>query len=699
MFKFRIVLVLLVIQGIFHGYSQDDDCEKIKVSVDLVELNDDIIDHLNEKYGVKTKQDWLKDIDDKVVEVLKTNSPELDFFSRLTEPQKDAHYTFTYALSLNVIETDLILPSYANTYEDPITGWKVTEYSDPVFDRETAFRFGGSLVINSPCDPSLNYIVAIGFGTAIELDMAINELSRDLWRIKNLIEASEEKRPVPARGPAIEIEYEKDYLSLLEKEDREMEVRVKVKNCEGEYLYRKVGGQPVYFPKKLNRCKYVQVKLTGCHFLGSHGDSEIVTTNKEYKAIGKYRVIEGLEPSKEKVNLGSCGIGSSSEIYKKGELIIRGLEIEVKPDRRELKPDERTKIVITFNETDPDGSKYPIKGKDIDVKIRGLENGTLKAENGYTTDSDGQVVLNYKAGSNDERILVTASYQPEDYPDKAEDQGSVIVKPPEYEAKLTIRKTYDKTLNSDQQDSKSEERYMRILNENIEASATIYLKLTDVADMPLFNQTWEYYKPVSVNVTSFNYNYKENRTRSGPKYETTVDFTRIVNNHEIKNKSSATQVPWILAIDNDTGKAVKIVPGGYSIDYEYKETEVMNSVIYSDDGPDRDSKTTTKTRERKFELGPVGEEIPDPTIKQSDTWIKDYIKDQGIELPPGVTIPEVSNTETIKEIPPDIVVSTGDGKHTMGGSGSRRIPKKLDFGFQEENMSYTWNMTRTEKNK
>ncbi len=698
MFKFKIVLVLLLILGIFHGYGQVDDCEKIKVGVYFVQLGEDVIDHLNEKYGVKTRQGWFEEIDDKVVDALKTNSPEIEFFSRHRDQETDPHYTFAYRLSFDILETDLLIPSYANTYEDPITGWKVTEYTDPVFEEETAFRFSGTLTINSPCVPNLNYIVAIGFGTAIELDPAISELSRDLWRIKNLIDASEEKRPVPARGPAIEIEYEKDYLSLLEKEDREMELRVKVKSCKGEYLYRDVRSQPVYFPRKLTRSKYIQVKLTGCDIYGSYGDSEIVGTNEEYKAIGKYRVIEGIEASKEKVSLGSCGIGSSSEIYKEGELIIRGLEITVKPDRRELKPDERTKIILTFNETDPDGAKYPVEGKDLNVKINGLENGTLKAENGYTTDSDGKVVLNYKAGSSDERILVTASYQPVDYPDKAEGKGSVIVKPAEYEAEVTITKNYDKTLNTDQQDNKGEVRIIHKLNENIHAAATLYLKLTEVADMPVYNQTWEYYKPVSVNITSFSYNSNENKNSTGKNYETNIDYTRIVKNREISQKEYTTMVPWILAIDNDTGKVVKIVPGGCTIDYEILETKVLNSVIYSKDGPDRDSETTTKTRDKKFVIGPVGEEIPDPTVAQSDTWIKDYIEDQGIELPPGLTIPEVSNTETISEIPPDILVSTGDGKQTMGGSGSRTIPKKLDFGQQVENFSYTWNMTRVEKN-
>ena len=194
MFTFRMVLLLLLFQGMFLGYGQDD-CEKIRVSVDFVELDDDAFVHLNEKYGVKSKQDWLEEIDGKVVERLKTNSPDLEFYSELTDPAIDPHYTFTYALSLDVIKTDVIIPSYANTYEDPITGWRTTEYTDPVFDRETAFRLSGTLTINSPCVPNLNYIVAIGFGTAIELDMAISELSRDLWRLKNLIDASEEKRP------------------------------------------------------------------------------------------------------------------------------------------------------------------------------------------------------------------------------------------------------------------------------------------------------------------------------------------------------------------------------------------------------------------------------------------------------------------------------------------------------------------------
>jgi hypothetical protein len=61
-----------------------------------------------------------------------------------------------------------------------------------------------------------------------------------------------------------------------------------------------------------------------------------VLTNPQYEVKGIYIVQDGIHASNEKVPLGSCGIGSNSEIHKDGELIIRGLEVEVKPDNYEI---------------------------------------------------------------------------------------------------------------------------------------------------------------------------------------------------------------------------------------------------------------------------------------------------------------------------------------------------------------------------
>lgn len=263
-----------------------------------------------------------------------------------------------------------------------------------------------------------------------------------------------------------------------------------------------------------------------------------------------------------------------------------------------------------------------------------------------------------------------------------------------YDAKISVTGKYDKTLTTSDEDTKKEHIQKRKINETIDASATIYLTLTTTQDMPIFNQTWKYYQPASVTITSFNHNYKENKYMAGPNYETNVDITRITKTYKLEGEEYITQFPpWMLVIDNETMKAVKLIPAGYGIEYEFNETEEINSV----QGNKKDSKTTTKTSSKSFKLGPVGEKGPDPTVKKSDTWIQDYLKRQGIELPPGTPIPNIPNDDVVQETQPDVLVKYGDGKYSFGGEGRRRIPKELEYGSEEVNLSYNWQMTVKKK--
>ena len=113
-----------------------------------------------------------------------------------------------------------------------------------------------------------------------------------------------------------------------------------------------------------------------------------------------------------------------------------------------------------------------------------------------------------------------------------------------------------------------------------------------------------------------------------------------MNNSEIQGKGTITETRWIVAIDNETQKAVKIIPAGYDLDYQITEKESMHSVVWSDDGTNEDSKTDSKTSDKTFSLGPVEDPIPDPTVKNNNRWVQDYLKRQGINLPEGVQIPD-----------------------------------------------------------
>ena len=668
-----LIAVLLTFLCIPNSNAQDDDCNKTKVAVSLEIVDDtDNFDWLENDFGPRPKSKWNSFTANMLVQILSEYEPDITFFT-LGEGSGDYHYHFKAGLDLTIVGKD--------------------------DDKETGYWVTASLIANANCIPNRNWVLdaEATYGKDRELKQAMKNLVAQFSPMDRSIISYEKDHPSAPRDPQLNMEIIKDYISPLDIESRKTKVNAKVYDCRGNLVCDKRGnGQPVYYEDEIDR---LDLKIGHCEGGYHIGKFMVIITYKDCNNEGEYKLEKGIEAEKKNIRFKTCQLGGGLEAYiiEEKELIIRGLEIKVKPDRKQLEAGQRTKIVITFNETDPDGSKYPVEGKELDVKITGLENGTIKPKNGYTTNNEGQVILDYKAGDNDERIRVTASFQPEDYPDKAEGKGMVTVKPADYDASITVTKKFEKILETSNEDRKEEHIQKHRLNESIEATVTVYAKLTDVQEMPVFNQTWEYYKPVSVNITSFNYNSTENKFRSGPNYQTTVNYFRSVNNFEIEELNSVSQVPWMLAIDNETGKAVKIIPGGYDIAYDFIETETVKNVKTSEQGTEIDSNSSTKNSEKTFALGPVGEEVEDPTIKMSDTWIQDYIKKQGIALPPGVEIPEISNQETIKKIKPDILVKSGDGKYNFGGYGKRTIKEDLWNGYQEENLNYKWSMTRIKK--
>lgn len=276
-----------------------------------------------------------------------------------------------------------------------------------------------------------------------------------------------------------------------------------------------------------------------------------------------------------------------------------------------------------------------------------------------------------------------------------------------YDATIMIKKQYDRILRTTDNwvsnDGKCVTTYSEShdINESIEASVSLSLRLEQVVDMPIMNQTWEYYKPVSVSLGGFSYSYVEKQfdasnvsgTDCSGGHETNVDRNRNSGSRDIEDKEYVTQNMWMLVIDNESGKALKLIPAGYNIEYDITEQEIVNSVVLSSP-PTKSTSSTSREMTRSFKLGPVGEEIPDPTIRKSDTWLKDYLTRQGVDLPVGFEIPVPSNEETIKMINPDILVKTGDGISGFGGWGEFEADKKLEDGYEKVEMSYSWNMKR-----
>jgi hypothetical protein len=664
-----LVAVLFAFLCILKAQAQEDDCNKTKVAVSVEIV--DAYNLLENDFGPRAKSEWNNFTTKMLVQILSEYEPEITFFP-LSKGGEDCHYFFEAGMTLITVGEE----------DNKQTGYLVT----------------ASLIANANCIPSRSGELqsSMTYGKDRMLNQAMKNLVSTFWPMDRNIVLYEKDHPSPPRKPELNIQIGKEFISPLDKESRKTKVNAKVFDCRGNQVCdtrSTTSGQPVYYQDKIDR---LDLKIGNCSGGYPFGNFMVIITNKDCDNEGEYKLEKGIDAEKKTIRFRTCQLGGPI-VEEEKELIIRGIKIEVKPDRREIEPDERTKIVITLNETDPDGSRYPVEGKEIDVKINGLENGTIKPENGYTTTSDGKVVLDYKAGSNDEKITVAASFQPEDYPDKAEGKGSVTVKPPEYDAKLNISGKYEKIIKTSKKDTKDGSVDNHSLNESLEVSVSIFLEFIQAEDMPIFYQTFQYYKPTSVSITGFTYNSEENRYMSGPAFETNINFNRTASKQKIDGKEYLSQVPWVLVIDNETKKAVKLIHAGYGISYEVLESEIMNSVNYSTNVPQRKSETTTKTSSKSFSLGPVGEKVQDPTIKRSDTWVQDYLKKKGVEIPAGVPIPKIPNQADQQEIYPDILVKYGDGKTSFGGEGRLPIKEEIEDGYQEENLHYSWNMTVKKK--
>lgn len=709
----RRILTVFLLLFTLSVCGQDDNCQKLTVGVYFVDLYNNAYELLNEKYGTKSRLEWRHYIDDIVLENLQGSCPEINFVSALENEDIDPDYLFIYFLTIIAIDTDIKIPGDSIVYNDPFTGeWWSTEYTDPVYNSEPGFWMFSRLVVNTPCIPILRWIVWCEITENLELEPAINEHLMGYYRMINIINKHETKHSTPAREPEMEISLEKDYLSPLDKETRQMELYVKVKDCHGRYVYYPGGGsQPVYYQKETDRCKFRNTWqcMDGPDIDGFH----TVLINKEYRAVGEYHLQKGLDPGTEEVTLKTCGISNRANRVGQKTLIIRGLEVEVKPDRKEIFVDEGTEITITLNETDVDGNKYPVAGKDIEVHVSGVVNGKITPQGPYTTNENGEVLLTYQAGDKDSRTDITASFQPPNYPDRAEDHASITVNPLEYDATIFLKKKVIKRKYSHKERSygshcKTHEKDDLDFSETIEASVYVTLKSVGSVDMLAFNQRWETYEVTSIHLSDF---YLSSRERRGfyhsltglncanGAYEQIITKNKHLTDRTISQRSKGSTV--VVAFDKDLEMAVLILPFGASVGYEYDEKSVRKETTWDENGS-ATKKTFTDTRHEEDGLNveAVEDEQPYSTAKSRSQQMEDYVKSitgEDTELDISLLVPESKLRASQEKIHPDYFVQFGDRISYFGGRGQKIINEPIDGGFSYEEQNFLWQMTRKKK--
>ncbi len=688
---------------------QEGQCPKFRIGVYLNSIfaADTTAGYLNETQKRNNNAaEWKDIIEAYILETLKNAGyNNLEFFIAGSSPEEEMDLEFRFSLYPWSVDGEEKIPDYEVKYVDPVTGWEVIEYRSPVYDQQTAFLMFSALVVCSPCIPLMTYIISIE--KAVGTD--IFQLIKDLINYYNFpldlnIQRWEDKHPAPARGPEMEIRYEKEYLSLLDEESRKTEVYIKVKNCHGVYVYKKDHGQPVYFLKEMERLEYKDDPDNRCQIGFDWGIFSTVFTGKEFEAIGQYKVKNGIEPSIEKPRFKTCGIGNNSLIEHEGEIIVRGLELLVEPWRTAILNGEKTTISIDLHETDPNGNKFPAENQEVQISITGLVDGTISPSGNVTTDDMGVAWVDYKAGKEDKQIKITATFTPPGYTEKVKGEATINVKPLEYDATLTVKGSYKKTESSSFKETNGwgDSERTSDLNELREASFYLPMKMTDAYDVEAQNLRYEYYLPLDINLSHFNASFKSTEYRSSIAPDqgsvTTVTKNRTSSDQKMPMKEMLMQNNIVMTLDLKTGKVLKIDIDGFPVEFAWKETVDTHTESWWQPPPPPGRETIddrkSSSSDDSFEVGPVEDPVPDPTIKSSTEAIMKYLKDMGVALPAEA---EAAGKEEVPEIEPDLLVKYGDGKAWFGGEGSKIIDNSTGPEQKREEYHFSWQVIRKKK--
>lgn len=432
----NLIIVLLLASSLTPSLeAQPGSCHKIRVGVKIEEVYPEVFDFLSEQTGSeKHRAVWLSELGEILMSCLRENSPDIEFIYLSGSPNADYDYLFKSLIALSGGGDDVVV----KPGETIIVGDDIFEVP-PLYGSEyTVYKVWSSLIMNSNCFPSRRYILAIESGESEDIRRAILSSISGFGRgINFMLYERENQRPVPPRDPSVVTSHTLDYLSPLDEDTRKMKIYENVLSCQGvPAYYLAYHSQPVRFPSKTDRGKIEPVE--GCKLEYSDSEIQYILVNQNGDAVGEYTLQKGITPLKETLTLSTCPLGNKPDIEREVEVIIRGLELKVDPERSQVAAGEEVIIRVDLHETDPDGGTYPASGREIELNIEGLADGSVSPSDKVSTDDNGEAKLIYRAGREDRKIKVTGTFTPTGYPEKVKGEAEIEVREPHWEGLISM---------------------------------------------------------------------------------------------------------------------------------------------------------------------------------------------------------------------------------------------------------------------
>lgn len=426
--------------------AQMSACSKPRVALKLIDLfaDKDTYEVLIRRYSFQTKEYWKEQIESKVLEKLRANSPGVEIF----RSDSGSNHDYIIRYFVNVIGCG---------QEEKI--------GDLWAHKEICFWAHGTIYSCDACG-----LEGIGFKSSSIQDKdvlsAVSLFALGMGNLNTIINEHERERPIPPRGPRIKISTEPKPVSPLDGE-RETTVEARVTNCRGEPVYDEIGEKygVIAGPHETARGKTnPPVRETPAFSEGAN--MWRISPDSQGTAPLKYKLKKGLKPGKEEITFTACGLDTKAEVKQLIE--IEGLEIRVKPQKAKVRPGEDIRIDIEFAKVSAKGERKPIPGKEIGIRIDGLKDGVVRPNDKVSTNGQGKASLTYHAGQGDKSIRILASHKPQDFPDRTEGSASVLVQ----EAKGDLEVQINGSLNWTGEDKNTK----GTITTNFTINGTMFLK-------------------------------------------------------------------------------------------------------------------------------------------------------------------------------------------------------------------------------
>jgi hypothetical protein len=571
-FEVLILMVLLIAFSHLRVSAQSSPCSKPRVAVivDIEEVKDgEFVKHLNEQYPSQPKSSWLYQIQEKILEELRMNSPGTQFVPANGDAPDDCDYYIGCTFTLMGAVEDI-----------KVAGLLQSEY--------IAYFMSTRLAGNTSCGIQ-SYVLNIEItNDDRDINKTIEHNISAQGDIGDRIKKFEETHRVPPRGPEMKISQDREYVSPLE-EERELKIKIDVTDCKGQIVFDMNHGQLVTLPKKTERGELQCSHSFPEECFNTENLLNLIIV-RPVGASATYTLKKGVKAEEDSIKILTCGI--DKKVVKETKIQIHGLELKAKPEKKEVSPGEESKITITLSEVDKNGAKQPVPGKIIHIDVKGLVDGQIHPSDYVITNQDGDAMVIYGPGDKDKRIVLMAKFQPRNYTDSVEAETTISIISPAESATLEMTNKNEITTEDG--------------TETLSTTITGKLKYNHTESFPDEGTFIKFYDVISWNVS----HATAVVTAGGHEYKT----QHFIKNSELYGNEEDKEL--LIYFDSRTGKAVRVnLPEGSDITFIFDD---LNSTQF--DGPGwYDSEQEVKGGDGTHEIN-GGEIWSSPGNKSTGVW-------------------------------------------------------------------------------